>query len=65
MSIQDMDVGRELDSDGALTMRYPLADESWAVRHGLQYGPDAELWEPAELRAVMAERFAGPAGRSE
>jgi predicted DNA-binding transcriptional regulator YafY len=54
--------GRELDIDGALTMEHPLADTSWAVRHVLQYGPDAEVLEPAELRKVIAERLAGLAG---
>ena len=55
--------GRELDGDGGLTMEHPFADESWAVRHVLQYGPDAEVLEPAALRAVVAERLAGLAGR--
>lgn len=57
--------GRELDGDGGLTMEHPLADTSWAVRHVLQYGPDAEVLEPAELRDVIAERLAGVAGRIE
>jgi len=42
--------GKPLDDDGSLTLEHPVADDSWAVRHVLQYGPDAELLEPAELR---------------
>jgi proteasome accessory factor C len=57
--------GRELDGDGGLTMEHPLADESWAVRHVLQYGPDAEVLEPAELRDMIATRLAGLVERGE
>jgi proteasome accessory factor C len=56
--------GRELDADGSLTLEHPVADDSWAARHVLQYGPDAELLEPVELRAVIAERLVGLAGRN-
>ena len=42
--------GQPLDPDGSLTLEHPVADESWAVRHVLQYGPDAELLEPAGLK---------------
>ncbi len=45
--------GKPLDPDGSLTLEHPVADESWAVRHVLQYGPDAELLEPAALRAKV------------
>jgi predicted DNA-binding transcriptional regulator YafY len=47
--------GKPLDDDGSLTLEHPVADDSWAVRHVLQYGPDAELLEPAELRAKVRE----------
>jgi predicted DNA-binding transcriptional regulator YafY len=43
--------------DGRLTLEHPVADESWAVRHVLQYGPDAEVVEPAELRAAIVKRL--------
>jgi predicted DNA-binding transcriptional regulator YafY len=46
-----------LEEDGSLVLEHPVADESWAVRHVLQYGPDAEVVAPAELRAVIAERM--------
>ena len=49
--------GMPLDADGGLTMEHPVADDSWAVRHVLQYGPDAELVEPPELRALVIERL--------
>jgi proteasome accessory factor C len=42
--------GEPLAEDGSLTLEHQVADDSWAVRHVLQYGPDAELLEPAELR---------------
>ncbi len=47
--------GKPLDEDGSLTLEHPVADDSWAVRHVLQYGPDAELLEPAELREKVRE----------
>lgn len=47
--------GKSLDADGSLTLEHPVADESWAVRHVLQYGPDAELVEPAGLRLKVME----------
>ena len=56
--------GRELDGDGALTMEHPLADASWAVQQVLQYGPDAEVLEPPDLRAEIARRLAGLVKRS-
>ncbi len=39
-----------LDADGTLYVRYPLADAAWAVRHVLQYGPDAVIVSPEALR---------------
>ena len=49
--------GRPLEGDGSLTIEYPLADLDWAVRHVLQYGPDAEIIEPPEARAAIGERL--------
>ncbi len=43
-----------LHSDGSLSVRYPLADAAWAVRHVLQYGPDAVIVSPDSLRADVA-----------
>jgi predicted DNA-binding transcriptional regulator YafY len=51
--------GVELDSDGSLAMDHPLADVQWGVRHVLQYGPDAEVLEPPEVREELARRLSG------
>jgi predicted DNA-binding transcriptional regulator YafY len=45
--------GAPLAEDGSLTLEHPVADESWAVRHVLQYGPDAEVLEPESIREVV------------
>ena len=50
--------GKELDADGGLTLEHPLADESWAIRHVLQYGPDAEILSPARLRRQIVAKLA-------
>ena len=42
--------GMALEADGSVTVRYPLADAAWAVRHVLQYGPDATVVAPQEVR---------------
>jgi predicted DNA-binding transcriptional regulator YafY len=57
--------GKPLDEDGSLTLEHQVADESWAVRHVLQYGPDAELLEPAELREKVREALRQKVRRSE
>ena len=54
--------GATLAADGSLTLEHPVADESWAVRHVLQYGPEAEVVGPPEMRAVMATRLRAMAG---
>jgi predicted DNA-binding transcriptional regulator YafY len=43
--------------DGSVTVEYPLADAEWAVRHVLQYGPDAEVESPASVRALVHTRL--------
>ncbi|MEO7986395.1 MAG: WYL domain-containing protein, partial [Gemmatimonadales bacterium] len=50
--------GVEPAADGSLTVEHPLADTDWAVRHVLQYGPDAEVLAPAEVRAEIGRRLA-------
>jgi predicted DNA-binding transcriptional regulator YafY len=42
--------GLSLEADGSLVMEHPLADVSWGVRHALQYGPEAEVLAPADVR---------------
>lgn len=49
--------GVEVDADGSLTLEHPLADARWAVRHVLQYGPDAEVLEPAAVREEIVSRL--------
>lgn len=41
------------DADGSYRVEHAIADPGWVVRHVLQYGPDAELLEPPELREVV------------
>lgn len=50
--------GVEPDTDGSLTMEHPLLDVQWGVRHVLQYGPDAEVLDPPEVRDEVARRLA-------
>ena len=45
--------GRKVDADGSLTLEHPVADDTWAVRHVLQYGPEAEVLGPPEVRAMI------------
>jgi proteasome accessory factor C len=47
--------GVALDSDGSVTVDHPLHDDVWAVRHVLQYGPEAELVAPARLRKKLLD----------
>lgn len=49
--------GIAVDPDGALVMEHPVHDIGWAVRHVLQYGPDAEVLAPPEMRALVAEQL--------
>jgi proteasome accessory factor C len=41
--------GVQLAKDGSLTLEHPLADAQWAVRHVMQYGPDARVVSPSAL----------------
>lgn len=43
--------------DGSVIAEYPLLDDDWAVRHVLQYGPDATVLEPPRIRALVRERL--------
>ena len=55
--------GKSVEADGSLTLEHPCADPDWAVRHVLQYGPDAEVVGPAEIRAAVRGRLEGMAAR--
>jgi proteasome accessory factor C len=50
--------GVAVEADGSLTLDHPLADVQWGVRHVLQYGPDAEVLEPPEVRDEVMARLA-------
>ena len=50
--------GVEPDVDGSLTLDHPLLDVQWGVRHVLQYGPDAEVLEPTNVREEVTRRVA-------
>ncbi|MDZ7778382.1 MAG: WYL domain-containing protein [Gemmatimonadota bacterium] len=41
--------------DGSLVVRHRVADPHWAVSHALQYGAEAEILEPADIRALVGE----------
>lgn len=49
--------GRQLEPDGTLVVDRPLSDRAWAVRHVLQYGPEAELLEPHDVRQMVMKRL--------
>jgi proteasome accessory factor C len=36
--------------DGSFIVSHPLADDAWAVRHVLQYGPEARVLSPDRVR---------------
>jgi len=47
----------ETAADGSFVVRHPLADFGWGIRHVLQYGSEAEVLEPPELRHAVGERL--------
>lgn len=49
--------GASVAEDGSLTLEHPVADDSWAVRHVLQYGPDAEVLSPPDIRELIVKRL--------
>ena len=49
--------GAKLAADGSVTLEHVVADDAWAVRHVLQYGPEAEILAPEELRAKLVEQL--------
>lgn len=49
--------GVKVDADGSLVREHPLADAAWAVRHVLQYGADAEVLSPPDVRAAVRDRL--------
>ena len=51
--ILERESGEALE-DGAAVVEHVVGDPAWAARHILQYGGDAELLGPADLRARVA-----------
>jgi proteasome accessory factor C len=49
--------GGTLEADGSLVVDHPLADPEWAVRHVLQYGPEAEVVAPESVREAVRRRL--------
>ncbi|MEP7347549.1 MAG: WYL domain-containing protein, partial [Gemmatimonadaceae bacterium] len=49
--------GKELDDDGGLVVEHPLVDFEWGMRHVMQYGAEAEVLEPIELRERLVRRL--------
>jgi proteasome accessory factor C len=45
------------EPDGSVVREYPLADDEWAVRHVLQYGPDAIVLSPERVRDAVRQRL--------
>jgi proteasome accessory factor C len=54
----------ERTEDGAFLVRRPVADADWLVRHVLQYAGEAEVLEPPDLRALVANVAERIAARS-
>lgn len=53
----------EEQDDGSVVVRLRVSDPSWLVRHVLMHAPDAEVVEPAELRAAVARAAERVLGR--
>ena len=45
----------EPGDDGSYRVRHAVGNPDWVVRHVLQYGADAEVLGPPEMRAAVAE----------
>lgn len=54
-----------VEPDGSYVVEHPFADVDWALRHVLQYGPEAEILEPANMRRAVRERLAAMLDRTE
>ncbi len=56
----------EEQDDGSVVIRHRVADLRWLVRHVLQYGAEAEVLEPPEVRELVvaaAKKLASPVVR--
>jgi predicted DNA-binding transcriptional regulator YafY len=52
----------EEQPDGSVIVRLQVADTDWVIRHVLRHGAEAEILEPADCRARIAELLASVAG---
>lgn len=52
--IQEREPNCDDCEDGSVVVHHRVADPAWLIRHVLQYGPDAEVLSPPELRASVA-----------
>ena len=52
----------EEQKDGSLLVTIKVANIPWLLNEVLQYGPTAEIVEPAEMRAAMREHLAAMTG---
>jgi predicted DNA-binding transcriptional regulator YafY len=44
-----------------VAVRFTTADPGWVVRHALQYGPEAEVVEPFDVREMVVAAAAAAA----
>jgi predicted DNA-binding transcriptional regulator YafY len=49
------DIQVEEDGEDGVVVRHRVADPRWIVAHALRYGPDAEILEPPQVRALVRE----------
>lgn len=56
--IAEREEGEQAD-DGSFTVSHPLADDAWAVRHVLQYGPEAVVLAPDRIRERVVATLRG------
>ncbi len=52
----------EEDGRGGVILRHRVADPGWVVSHALQYGAEAEILDPPEMRALVREVVGRMAG---
>ena len=50
------------EADGSVVILHRVADPHWVVGHALQYGAEAEILEPEELRAMVRDVVEGMVG---
>jgi predicted DNA-binding transcriptional regulator YafY len=43
--------------DCSFVVEHPSADVEWAIRHVLQFGAEAEVVAPADVRRAIGERL--------